>query len=132
MTNPLLPSFHDTYRLSMSSLRCKSLWIVIYHLVFCSICLSSFLVHFKNGREYLARKTAKALIPWMIFRQKILVSRTFLVRLKCSRGGRYWFNFSSDFLCTCWFAFSRGDITSKVYELQKLAIYYNDKNKLQV
>ena len=37
----------------MSSLSCKALYIVISFFVLQSICLSSSLVYFKNGSEYL-------------------------------------------------------------------------------
>ena len=47
------PSFLDTYSLSVSSLGCKALYIVISFRVLESICLSSSLVHFRNGPVYL-------------------------------------------------------------------------------
>ena len=50
------PPFLDTYSLTMLSLGCKALGMVISFLVLCSICLSSSLVHFKNGPEYLTRR----------------------------------------------------------------------------
>ena len=43
--------FLDTYSLSMSSLTCKALCIVMSFLVLWSICFSSSLVHFKNDPE---------------------------------------------------------------------------------
>ena len=60
MVSPLPPYFLDTYSLSMSSLRCKALCMVINFLVVWSICLS--LVHFKNNPEYLTRRTALVFI----------------------------------------------------------------------
>ena len=47
--------------------RCKALCIVISFLVLWSICLSSFLVHFKNGLEYLMREPAQVFIPFIRF-----------------------------------------------------------------
>ena len=47
--------FFSTYSLSMSSLGCKILWIVITFLAQWFIWLSSTFVRFKNGPEYLAR-----------------------------------------------------------------------------
>ena len=41
----------------MSCLRCKSLCIVVSFLVLCSICLSSFFVHYKKGPEYFTQGT---------------------------------------------------------------------------
>ena len=61
------PPFLDTYSLSMLSLRCKVLCIVINFFVLWSICLSSFLVHFKNGPKYLIRGTAQILISLIRF-----------------------------------------------------------------
>ena len=55
LVSTLPPSFLDTYFLSTSSLECNALSMVISFLVLWSICLSSFLVHFKNGLEYLTR-----------------------------------------------------------------------------
>ena len=52
VASPLPPSFLNTYGLSMSSLGCKAFCIVINFLVLWSICLSSFLIHFKNDPEY--------------------------------------------------------------------------------
>ena len=46
MASPLLPSFHDTYSLSISWTCCKPLCIVIKFLVLWSFCLNSFFVHF--------------------------------------------------------------------------------------
>ena len=47
-----LPSF-DTYSVSMLSLGCKGLYIVISFLVLGSICLRSSLISFKNGPSIL-------------------------------------------------------------------------------
>ena len=63
LVSPLPPSLLDTYDLSTSSLRCNGLYMVISFLVLWSICLSSSLIHFKNGPEYLTRKKAQILIP---------------------------------------------------------------------
>ena len=48
--------FLDTCCLSMSSLECRALCIVIIFLVLWSICWSCPLVHFKNSPEYLTRR----------------------------------------------------------------------------
>ena len=68
--------------LSLSSLGCKVLWIVISFLFLWFICWTSSLVHFKNSPEYLRRKTAKESITLMRFLLCSLVSRSFLVLLK--------------------------------------------------
>ena len=47
--------FLDTYSLSTSSLGCNALCMVISLIVLWSICLSSSLVHFRKGPEYLTR-----------------------------------------------------------------------------
>ena len=60
-------SWH-TYSLSTSSLGCNALWMVIQvFFVLWFICLSSSLVHFKNGPEYLTRRTAQISIPLIWF-----------------------------------------------------------------
>ena len=55
LVSPLLASFLDTYSLSTSSLGCNALCMVISFLPLWSICLSSSLVHFRNGPEYLTK-----------------------------------------------------------------------------
>ena len=72
-----LPPFLKTNTLSMSSLGYKTLCIIISFLVLWSVCLSSFLVQFKNGPGYLTR----VFIPLMRFLFQSLVSRNFLVCL---------------------------------------------------
>ena len=62
-----LPSFLDIYSQSTSSLECKALCNVISFFVLSSICWSSSLVHFKNGPEYLTRRTAQVFIPFIRF-----------------------------------------------------------------
>ena len=47
--------FSFTYSLSISSLGCSALCMVIIFLVLWSICFISSLVHFQNGPEYLTR-----------------------------------------------------------------------------
>ena len=62
----------------MSSLRCKVLRIVINFLFLWFICLSSFLVYFKNGPEC---------FTWgmlMLFQLQSLISKCFPVRLRYS------------------------------------------------
>ena len=68
MASPLLLSFLDTYSLSVSSLGCKALCIVISFLVFWPICWSSSIDCFNNGPENLLS----------------LVSSSFLVSLRYS------------------------------------------------
>ena len=89
LTSPLPPSFLDTYSLSMSSLGCNALCMGISFLVLWSICLSSSLVHFKKGPEYLTRETAQVFIPlWFIplmwFLPHSYVSSTLRVLLRYS------------------------------------------------
>ena len=55
LASPIPPPFLDTYSLSMSSLRCKALCIVISFLALWHISWSYSLVHFNNGPEYLTR-----------------------------------------------------------------------------
>ena len=62
LVSPLPPHFLDTYSLSTSSMGCKALGIVIIFLVLWFISLSSSLVHFKNGPEYLKRRIAQVLL----------------------------------------------------------------------
>ena len=59
-----------------------------------STCLSSSLVHFKNGPEYLMRGTAQVFIPLISFLQHSFVSSSFLILLRYS-----FFIFS--FISTC-------------------------------
>ena len=69
--------------LSTSSLRCKSLCIVISFLVLLSNCLSS-LVNFKNGPEYLTRETAQVFIPRIRFLLYSFVQSSSTVLLRYS------------------------------------------------
>ena len=96
LASPLPPSFLGTYNLPVSSLGCKALSIVIKFLVLRSICLSSSLVLFKNGPEYLTRRTAQVFIPLRKFLEQSLVSRSFLDRLRNSI--RFFF---SSFISAC-------------------------------
>ena len=82
--SPLPLPFLDSHRLPMLSLGCKTLWIVIKSLVFWSIYLSSSLVHFKNGPDYLTKETVLVFFSLMRFLLQSLVSRSFLVHLKYS------------------------------------------------
>ena len=79
LVSPLPLSFLDTYSLSTSSLGCNALYMVISFLVTWSICLSSSLVHFKNGPEYLTRGTVQVFIPLISFLLYILVSSSFII-----------------------------------------------------
>ena len=65
-----------------SSLGCKTLCMVFSFLVLCSICLSSSLVHFKKGPEYLTRGKAQVFIPLMRFLFYSLLTSSFLVLLR--------------------------------------------------
>ena len=58
-SSPLPLSSFDTYSLLMSSLRCRALCMVISFLV---LWLSSSLVHFTKGPEYLTKVTAQVFI----------------------------------------------------------------------
>ena len=84
LVSPLHPSFLDTYSLSTSSLGYKALCVVIRFLSLLSIYLSYFLVHFKNGPEYLTRDTDQAFIAFISFRLYSLVLSSFLVLLRYS------------------------------------------------
>ena len=68
----------------MPSFGCKALCIVMSFLVLMSICGNSSLVHFKNGPEYITRRTAQVFIILMKFLLQSLVSRSFLVWLRNS------------------------------------------------
>ena len=76
-----LSFFLDTYSLSKSSLRCNALCIVISFLVLWSICLSSSLVHFREGPKYLTRGTAQIFIPLLRLLLDSFVSRSCLFLL---------------------------------------------------
>ena len=82
LASPFSRSFLDTYNLSTLSLRCNALCMVISLLVLWSICLSSSLVHFKNGPEYLTRSSAKVFISLIRFLLYILISSIFLALLR--------------------------------------------------
>ena len=71
LASPLPPSFLDTYSLSTSYLECNALCLVISFLVLWSICLSSILVNFKKGPEYLTRVTARVFIPLIRFPSRV-------------------------------------------------------------
>ena len=73
------PSFLDTYSLSTLSLGCGALCMVISFLVLLSNCLTSSLVHFRKGPEYLTRATAQVFIPLIEFLLHTFVSSRFLV-----------------------------------------------------
>ena len=79
---PLPLPFLDTCSLSVSSLRCKSLRIIIRFLVLWFICLSSSLFQPKNGPEYLIRGIAQVVIPVMRFLLYSSVSSSFLFLLR--------------------------------------------------
>ena len=72
------------YNLSMSSLECYVLCMVISLLVLRSIWINSSLVHFKIVPEYLTGWTAHVFIPLIMFLQYSFVSSSFLVLLRYS------------------------------------------------
>ena len=83
----LLPSFLPPsflYSHTTSSLGCNALCMAINFLVLWSICLSSYLVHFKNGAEYLTRATAQVFISLVRFLLHGFVSGGFPVFLRYS------------------------------------------------
>ena len=80
----MLASPLETYSLSMSSLGCNALYMVISFLVLWSICLSSSLVHLRKGPEYLTRDTAQVFITLIRFLLLSFVSSSFLVLLRYS------------------------------------------------
>ena len=57
-------SFFDIYSLSMSSLGCKDLCIVVTFLVFWSVCWGSSVVHFKNGPENVIKGDIQGVYPF--------------------------------------------------------------------
>ena len=67
LVNTLPHSFLNTRTLSTSFLEGYALCSVISFLVLWSICLSSYLVHYKNGPEYLTRGTTQVFIPLIRF-----------------------------------------------------------------
>ena len=75
LVRPLPPSFLDTHSLSISALGCKAWCIIINFLVLWSICLSSSLLHFKNGPKFLTRGTAQVFILLMRILLQSFVSR---------------------------------------------------------
>ena len=79
MASPLLPSFLGTYSLSISSLGCNALCIVMSFLVLWSICWSSSFVHSKNGPGYLTRWVLQAFTLLMSYFIHRLVSSNFHV-----------------------------------------------------
>ena len=84
LVSHLPPSLLDTYSLSTPSLWCNVLWIVISFLVLWSICISSSLVHFTKGPEYLTRGTVQVFIPLIRFLLDSFVSSGILVLLSYS------------------------------------------------
>ena len=84
LASPLPTSFLETYSLSMSSLGCSALCIIISFLVFLSICLSSSVVHFRKGPRYLTSGAGQVFIPLIRFLQVSFVSSSFLVLLRYS------------------------------------------------
>ena len=79
-----LPLFFYTYSRSTSSLGCNSLYIVNRFLVLLSICLSSYLVHFRKGPEYLTGDSAQVFIPLIRFLLDSFILCSFLVLLRYS------------------------------------------------
>ena len=65
---PFLPSFLDTYSLTMSSRPCVLSSAFFFFFYLWSIYLTFSLVHFKNDLEYLTRGTGQEFIPLVRFR----------------------------------------------------------------
>ena len=84
LASRLPPSLIDTHSLSTAFLGFNPLCMVIIFLVLWSICLSSSLVRFNNGPEYLTRETAQILIPLTSFLLLSFVSSNFLALLRYS------------------------------------------------
>ena len=82
LVSPLPPSLLETYSLSTSYLGCKALFMVIIFLVVWSICLNSYLVHFKNSPEYLTEGTNQVFISLTRFLLLSFVTSNFLVLLR--------------------------------------------------
>ena len=81
----LSPSFLGILALSMWLIRCETYCIINnFFFVLWSISLSSSLVYFKNGPEYLPKETSQVFIPSIKFLEQSLVSRSFLVFLSTS------------------------------------------------
>ena len=75
--SPLPPPFLGTY--SLLSLGCNTSCMVISFLVLWSICSTSSLVLFKNGHEYLTRRTAQVFIPLIRFLQNSFILSNYQV-----------------------------------------------------
>ena len=89
LASSLPPPLLDTRSLSTSSLKCKAFYIVMSFVILWSICWSSIHVHFKNGSEYLTRRTAQLFIPLMKIPLCSLFLRSFFRSLEV-----FFFNFS--------------------------------------
>ena len=81
LARPPLPPFLNTYCLSAGSLECKAIWMIIIFLAHWSICLSSSRVHFKNGAEYITRRTAQVFISFIRFLLYSLLFRSLEILL---------------------------------------------------
>ena len=92
-----LPSFLDTYSLSIPSREWKTLCIVMCLLVHWSIPWSSYLVHFKNNPEYRKRGQPKWLSLWGDFCYVLLLR----VVIPLSRDTLFKSFFSSSLVCRC-------------------------------
>ena len=91
LANRLPPSFLGTCTVFSSSLACKDLCMAINFLVHWPICLSSSLVHFKNGSEYFTTRTAQVFISLIRFLLNDLISSCFFLR----------YSFFFAFIATC-------------------------------
>ena len=94
LASPIPPTSLDTYSLWTSCLGCNALRMVISFIVLWSICLSSSVVHFKNGPEYLTKDTALVFIALIRFLQHSFVLNRYLAFLIY-----FFLNFS--FISTC-------------------------------
>ena len=92
------PSFLETLNLPVSSLRCKTLWIVnflfFFFFFFLFICLTSSLVHFREGWENLTWGTGQVFISLSRFLLQSLVLRSVLILLR-------YFIFTFTFISLC-------------------------------
>ena len=74
--NPLLPSFFYTYSLSTPFIVCQALEKSSIFFILWYICPSSSVAHFRNGPEYLTRRTSQVFIPLIKFLLQRFVSRS--------------------------------------------------------
>ena len=138
----LPPSFLDTWSLSMSSIECRDLSIIINFLFLWSICLSYSLKHFKKDHDYLTRETAKMFILLIRFLLHSSVSKCFLVlrfsfltfsfmsvwlMVSTSNFSRYVYSFSPNVLIPSWLSNSLPSVVSLF-----LLFYFSIPNSIPI